>query len=630
MVRQIDESKFRKKLLDIDDRQDKIQNVAQWILNHSSDVNCAFVTSLWLETFRANLSDRRQLNMLYVANDIIQNGKRNKVPQFVSEFSKILKQAFLVCRNNSLTSNIGHIVDIWDDRGVYKKDFCADLRAIIKYSKPNKDAQSKTKKKSAPKPVMQVKPMPKKQASSPEMTDEWKTTPKDLFELPTTTAVLKKCSKRKHQLEKQHENLSVASNLIDRLTSYGASDETLGQLFSSVDDMKAQIEATKNNMELFVDTLSKKVKYDMYAIKCLSRAEFYFKDQHENRRTLANYVSSSTETPLKLQAWVKARKGMLQSHTLYPVRFNTEDTETTANASNVQSTNVSFAVNEIENISDSSDAVEVDEEYSPPRIDGLCSPPPLSRGIPLADEPSVVDSTVEIKPKKRELKATVELIKDYREPSVNLENPLFMSQQVPVMTPVQQHSNIASLIPGVQQSPILSSTTNSTPSFNLSADSLSPDKKPASNFSTPTTMSPVPGSNSGQQVSPPQSLNPFGMHPMTPFMMAPVGSPVVTQSNTAIPTPPIMPTAPPIPFPPPSNFPPPPFPLPFLPPSPMQPLMPQPLQQQPQPTVATTESIIAVSQPTSTTATTTNNDSITINADVHAALNSLLGSSTSS
>merc|ERR1712226_351589 len=137
MVKHLDENKFKKKLLELDDRQDKIQNVAQWILNHSTENNCSNVASLWLETLRTKMSDKKQLNFLYVANDIIQNGKRNKVPQFVNEFNKVLKQAFLVCRNNSLSSSIGHIVDIWDERGIYKKEFCADLGAIIKYTEPS-------------------------------------------------------------------------------------------------------------------------------------------------------------------------------------------------------------------------------------------------------------------------------------------------------------------------------------------------------------------------------------------------------------------------------------------------------------------------------------------------------------
>merc|ERR1719499_2434059 len=132
----------------------------------------------------------------------------------------------------------------------------------------------------------------------------------------------------------------------------------------------------------------------------------------------------------------------------------------------------------------------------------------------------------------------------------------------------------------MKQSPAPSMpSTSSTPSLNISADSISPEKSPApsfqrhapisqTQFATPSTVAQLSVS-SNNQVTPqqPPAMNPFGLHPpMPPFMMPPVGA--VTSQANGMPTPPVMSTAPPIPFPPPANFPP--FPLPFLPPSALQ------------------------------------------------------------
>ncbi|XP_063716467.1 regulation of nuclear pre-mRNA domain-containing protein 2-like [Symsagittifera roscoffensis] len=585
----IEQSKFKKKFNSLDDSQDMIQNAARWILSNSTASSCSEIVSLWLESFGDAISDKKRLNMLFVANDVIQNSKRHKIPQFVTEFAKVLNQAFSVCRKSTLCSSLGHIVDIWEDRGVYRREFCAGLRGIIGYNRYEIDSKSKKRKKLISKPVMQVRPMPKKVSS--DEADGVKFLRDIFFELPTTTAVLKKCSKRKKQLTKQHIRITTASNLIDRLTSYGASNDTVKQLFKTADDMKCQIELSEKNMEQVVKTLAKKIKYDSYAIKCLSRADFYFKDQYQKRKALKLFVAKSSITPLKLQVWAKAKKAMLNSQYSYPMVFNTDKTKgfSSKNDSNVY----------MESVSDSS---ETEEEYSPPRIDAMCSPPPLSRGITIPNDSSTIDVTP--KGDVRDDMVAYD-IESYGTPLSSC-NEGFSSMRKTFMTAMQipeRKDVVSCVISSVACANTDTFFKSKSPSAVQAVDCTTPVKQMFSIPKLPKAL-----------LSPSQPVNPFINQAMSAFILPGIAG-KQSLSNS-----PIMPTAPPIPFPPPSTFHPSQFPINFLTPPPIQ-------------SAVNPFATDAISLPPNLKQADIMSDSenhmVNINADVHAALNSLLSSNTS-
>ena len=642
MTSRFEKEHFKKKLSNLDDRQDSIQSLALWILKHSD--YCSQIVECWMHVFKIS-SELQQLNMLYVANDVIQNCKRKKAPQFRTDFRKSLKQAFEYCKNSSRVSSVGHIVDIWDDRGVFSPDLCADLRAIINYCKGEKRGQKgpSPKHRSEDRPVMQVKPMLKQSLDAEEADEDWKKQPKDFFELETTSAVLKKCAKRKRQIDDKLSKVDENGTfVIDRLTSYCASDETVSELFTDLDDMKKKVDSSKVYLEDFVDLLSKKLKYESYCVKCLDRAQHYFKHQLNERRDILTENDKALRNPMKLQAWIKARKSMLNANSsshrmLKPENCSKSDeSETTVGAKNETHSSQSSELYDLEAVSDSEQ--EDENEYSPQLDrDEMCSPPPLSRGIPIKEiEPSVVQS----EPKSDTSTKTVKSSKVHlsSEPVASLSSPSVVvsetsiptntfiipanvnltqiGQVSPLMTPQtpeKQFTMITQQVNTVLASPLMNGTqaaiaTPGTPTSLIPQNQNSPPKPSMPSFMAPSNSSPMP----------------------PPFLFPPVSGTVTNFSN-----PPPMP--PPIPFPPPSNFPPPPFPF-FAPviPSNQYPIASSSLPLN-NPATETSPSITSISTAlpimpsvastlsNSIASTMPETDAITINADVHAALSSLLG-----
>ena len=647
-----DKDHFKRKLSNLDDRQDSIQNLASWILKHSD--HCSQIVESWMYVFKIS-PEQEQVNMLYVANDVIQNCKRKKAPQFRTEFRKSLKQAFEYCKNSSRASSVGHIVDIWDDRGVFNPDLCADLRSIINYSKGEKRGQKRSspKHRSDDRPVMQVKPMPKEfPQDTDETDDEWKKQPKDFFELETTTAVLKKCSKRKRQFDEKLSKIDENGTfVIDKLTSYCASDETVSELFTDLDDMRAKIDSSKTYLEDFVDLLSKKLKYESYCVKCLDRAQHYFKHQHSERRAFIPETKKALRNPLKLQASIKSRKNTLQANQVssqsvlkHVVSGKTEQREMlVASANEVQSSRSSATpLDDLEAVSDSE---QEDDEYSPPQLDRdvICSPPPLSRGIPIKDtESSVVQSESKAETSTKTVKsnkahsstesAPIPTVSISNTPtavseatniphntfiipaSVNLSQIGQVSPLMTPQTPEKQFSLMTQQVNTVLTSPLMNGSQPSA----------------IATPGTPTTLIPQ-NQNSPPKPSMPNFLAPNNSPMPPPFLFPPVSGALSNFSN-----PPPMP--PPIPFPPPSNFPPPPFP--FFPPvlsNNQYPMASSALLSMSTVSTVTSQSMTSMSAALpimpSVASTLSNSiastmpepDAITINADVHAALSSLLG-----
>lgn len=69
-------------------------------------------------------SESKQLTLMYLANDVIQNSKK-KGPEYGLEFGKELAKAFKQISLNNCSSktrqNLTRLLNIWEERGVYSK-----------------------------------------------------------------------------------------------------------------------------------------------------------------------------------------------------------------------------------------------------------------------------------------------------------------------------------------------------------------------------------------------------------------------------------------------------------------------------------------------------------------------------
>lgn len=103
------------KLQNLNSTQQSIETISSWCAFHRKDARR--VVSVWEHEF-GKMPMAKQLAMMYLANDIIQNS-RKKGPEFVHEFYRTLPRAvrhMLKHGDDKVKRAINRLVDIWEDR----------------------------------------------------------------------------------------------------------------------------------------------------------------------------------------------------------------------------------------------------------------------------------------------------------------------------------------------------------------------------------------------------------------------------------------------------------------------------------------------------------------------------------
>ncbi|VVC40969.1 Hypothetical protein CINCED_3A010464 [Cinara cedri] len=115
------EKGLHKRLQELNSSQQSIQTLSLWLIHHRKYAHT--VVKIWSKELLAG-SESKQLTLMYLANDVLQNGKK-KGPEYGQEFGKELAKAFKQISINNYTAKIRQslirVLDIWEDRGVYSK-----------------------------------------------------------------------------------------------------------------------------------------------------------------------------------------------------------------------------------------------------------------------------------------------------------------------------------------------------------------------------------------------------------------------------------------------------------------------------------------------------------------------------
>uniref|UniRef100_A0A1A9VEC3 CID domain-containing protein n=1 Tax=Glossina austeni TaxID=7395 RepID=A0A1A9VEC3_GLOAU len=125
------ETALLKKLAELNSSQQSIQTLSLWLIHHRK--HHAGIIKTWLREIE-NVPESKKLIFMYLANDVIQNSKK-KGPEYGKEFSNILPKVFShigeTCTSDKLFGNLGRILNIWEERGVYEPKMIADFRAKL-------------------------------------------------------------------------------------------------------------------------------------------------------------------------------------------------------------------------------------------------------------------------------------------------------------------------------------------------------------------------------------------------------------------------------------------------------------------------------------------------------------------
>ncbi|XP_027204389.2 uncharacterized protein LOC113798100 [Dermatophagoides pteronyssinus] len=122
------EANLVKKLETVTSSQESVQSLSLWVLHYQKHYKK--IVDQWLKYYTKEKSDR-QLVLFYLANDIVQNAKKKNLSHYLSEFMNALREACKVTNDEKIINVIHRILNIWQERSVYNKEFINELRELL-------------------------------------------------------------------------------------------------------------------------------------------------------------------------------------------------------------------------------------------------------------------------------------------------------------------------------------------------------------------------------------------------------------------------------------------------------------------------------------------------------------------
>ncbi|AOW06329.1 RNA polymerase II-binding domain-domain-containing protein [Yarrowia lipolytica] len=120
---------FMSKLSALNETQDSIVSVSQWIQFHRRA--CGPIAQTWYDYIR-NIPLKRKLAMIYLANDVVQQAKAKKRDEFIEAFSTVIVDGIVSTYregNTDLRNKIKRVVEVWEQRQVFRPDVIEEINS---------------------------------------------------------------------------------------------------------------------------------------------------------------------------------------------------------------------------------------------------------------------------------------------------------------------------------------------------------------------------------------------------------------------------------------------------------------------------------------------------------------------
>ncbi|KAK6020585.1 hypothetical protein OSTOST_13757, partial [Ostertagia ostertagi] len=139
------ETAMRERLSKLRPQQDCINTLSMWLMHHHRHTDD--IVQIWLKEVRKETNSSQIVNLLYIANDVIQNS-RKKNPEMAVKFYSVLEPAFRHAAKISgpeLDKAMIKTLNVWRDRQIYSEEqlatffkaFNSSLDAVVKRRKPS-------------------------------------------------------------------------------------------------------------------------------------------------------------------------------------------------------------------------------------------------------------------------------------------------------------------------------------------------------------------------------------------------------------------------------------------------------------------------------------------------------------
>lgn len=227
---------LRNALLNVDASSPSVQRAASAMMRHYDQSMIA--VNEWRNALQMARGEQL-LALLYVANEVLQNSKRNRGPNFLENMSPVLSQALQhICqRDLTLTEKVRRVVKIWADRQILSIRFVNELLASLEtYRLQLKAHQSGHE------------PVPPPQQQRPAKSQRAPASKGFVTPTPETSSQQEKTSKNLKDADSDDEILNI---LEDRDEGSDSSDDDEdGDIFA------ANPESQKLQLDLNLETLA--------------------------------------------------------------------------------------------------------------------------------------------------------------------------------------------------------------------------------------------------------------------------------------------------------------------------------------------------------------------------------------
>ncbi|USW52225.1 Putative CID domain-containing protein [Septoria linicola] len=108
------------KLTSLNESQDSIVTVAQWIMFHRR--HAAQTAKLWLNSLQESPSANRRLNLLYLANEVVQQSRARGKLDFKVAFEPLIADATALAykgANQDIQGKVRRVIEVWRQRNIF-------------------------------------------------------------------------------------------------------------------------------------------------------------------------------------------------------------------------------------------------------------------------------------------------------------------------------------------------------------------------------------------------------------------------------------------------------------------------------------------------------------------------------
>jgi regulator of Ty1 transposition protein 103 len=108
------------KLAALNETQDSIVSNAQWIMFHRRFA--AKTASVWLNRLQENTNASKRLNLIYLANEVVQQSRARSKQDFLLAFEPLIADATAAAYKGSsqdIQGKIRRVVEVWRQRGIF-------------------------------------------------------------------------------------------------------------------------------------------------------------------------------------------------------------------------------------------------------------------------------------------------------------------------------------------------------------------------------------------------------------------------------------------------------------------------------------------------------------------------------